>query len=536
MVYHLIFITKKFIYFKLYSTVEVNMEQNKNLDDNLNVQEATHSSLTQGKESIQSIPILKRRVLVGVGLPLAWFFSHHYLAAPRGFYQALFWPVFLLVGFWFLSDLIKTKDLMVYLTATAVISSSIHSAIYASDPLSFLNFIALPILSVFVLLLATQKHNNLSLRPFLATLDSLLTGPFRSLVFIPSLLRNQARSKKESPSNQHLKDIGFGVLITLPLLYLLINLLSSSDLAFQSTLNGLFNRFLNNFQLTNTLWRIAASLLALIYFLGVLLTIRTRKAKDSPFVHSKHHSPTISLIILGSVDLLYALFFFTQLKSLYFPKTQLTALNQSISQYARSGFFSLLLVMAINLFLLWYLSSFTRPNKQFDLAMKIGYFLMFLFTANMIASSFYKMALYESEFGYTHLRLFVKFALIFFAFGLLILILFAFQRIQDILKPLTILALSLYMVLNFLNLDGIIVHRAKEIYATHNRLDIDYLSQLSADAYSAFEENFHLQTSTDAKIIELKDQYFNNLYLHFNDAQLKDHPLAQTVTELKIKP
>jgi hypothetical protein len=146
------------------------------------------------------------------------------------------------------------------------------------------------------------------------------------------------------------------------------------------------------------------------------------------------------------------------------------------------------------------------------------------------------MALYESEFGYTHLRLFVKFALIFFAFGLLILILFAFQRIQDILKPLTILALSLYMVLNFLNLDGIIVHRAKEIYATHNRLDIDYLSQLSADAYSAFEENFHLQTSTDAKIIELKDQYFNNLYLHFNDAQLKDHPLAQTVTELKIKP
>lgn len=512
------------------------MEQNIESDKNLNAQEVTHSSLIQGKASLQSIPITKRRALIGIGLPLAWFFSHHYLAAPRGFYQALFWPVFLLVAFWFLSDLVKTKNLMVYLPATAVISGAIHSAIYASDPLSFLNFFALPILSVFTLLLATQKHENLNLRPFLATLDSLLIGPFRSLVFIPSLLKDQTRSKKESHSNQLLKDIGLGVLITIPLLYLLMSLLSNSDVVFQASLHGLINRFINNFQLTNTLWRICAALLALVYFLGVLLSIRTRKANHSQFAHSKQHAPTISLIILGSVDMLYALFFFSQLQSLYFPKAQLTALNQSISQYARSGFFSLLVVMAINLFLLWYLSSFTRPSKPFDLAMKIGYFLMFLFTANMIASSFYKMALYESEFGFTHLRLFVKFALIFFACGLLVLILFAFQRIQDILKPLTLLALSLYIILNFINLDGIIVHRAKNIYSTQGRLDIYYLSQLTADAYSAFEEHFQFQTSTDVEVIKLKDQYFNNLYHDFNEAPLKDHPLAQTLTELKIKP
>ena len=512
------------------------MEQNINLEKNLNALPKTRSSLDQGKELIQSVPTIKRRLLVGVGLPLAWFFSHHYLAAPRGFYQALFWPVFLLVALWFLSDLIKTKNLLVFLAAAAVISGSIHSAIYASNLLSFLNFIALPILSVFTLLLATQKYENLSLEPFLATLDSLLIGPFRSLAFIPSLLKDPAKSKKQAPSNQLLKDIGLGVLITLPLLYLLINLLSSSDLAFQASFNGLINRFLNDFQLTNSLWQIGASFLALVYFLGVLLTIRTRKPNNQLFAYSNQHSPTISLIILGSVDLLYALFFFTQLKSLYFPKAQLTALNQSISQYARSGFFSLLLVMAINLFLLWYLSSFTRPSKQFDLAMKIGYLLMFIFTANMIASSFYKMALYESEFGYTHLRLFVKFALIFFACGLLVLIFFAFQRIQNILKPLTILALSLYMVLNFMNLDGIIVQRAKEIYTTHGRLDIDYLSTLSADAYSAFENNFNFQTATDGQIIELKEQYLNTLYQHFNEDQLKDHPLALTLTELRIKP
>ena len=490
----------------------------------------------EDKKIIQSIPTAKRRLLAVIGLPLSWFFSHHYLAAPRGFYQALFWPVFLALAFWFFKDTIQKKDGLMFVSLGAAISGSIHSALYASDPLSFINFLALPILSVFTLLLATQSYERLTLRPFLSTLDSLLIGPFRSLRFIPAFLKDSSSLKKEAKSHQLLKEVSIGLLITLPLLYLLINLLSSSDVAFQASLNELMDRFLNNLQLTNTLWRIVTSLIALVYFLGVLLSIRLSKTDRPISVPSTQHSPVISLIILGSVDLLYALFTVTQLQSLYFPKTQLTAMNQSISQYARSGFFSLLVVMAINLFLLWYLSSFTQMNKQFDSAMKLGYLLMFLFTANMIASSFYKMALYESEFGYTHLRLFVKFALVFFAFALLILIPFVLHRIQDILKPLTLLALSLYIVLNFINLDGIIVQRSHEIYATHGRLDIDYLSNLSADAYSNFEKSFNFEKSTDPQVIELKNQYLSNLYHHFYEPQLQDHPLAQTLTELRIKP
>lgn len=493
------------------------------------------SPWSEGKKVIQSIPAAKRRLLAGIGLPLSWFFSHHYLAAPRGFYQALFWPVFLTLAFWFLKDTIHKKDALMLVSLGATISGSIHSALYASDPLSFLNFLALPILSVFTLLLATQNYGRLTLRPFLSTLDSLLIGPFRNLRFIPSFIKDTS-PKKEAKSHQLLKEVSIGLLITLPLLYLLINLLSSSDVAFQASLNELMNRFLNNLQLTSMFWRIVTSLIALIYFLGVLLSIRLSKTDRPISVASTQHSPVISLIILGSVDLLYALFTVTQLQSLYFPKTQLTAMNQSISQYARSGFFSLLVVMAINLFLLWYLYSFTQSNKRFDPAMKLGYLLMFLFTANMIASSFYKMALYESEFGYTHLRLFVKFALVFFAFALIILILFVLHRIQDILKPLTLLALSLYIVLNFINLDGIIVQRSHEIYATHGRLDIDYLSSLSADAYSDFQKSFNFEESSDQQVIQLKDQYLSNLYRHFYESQLQDHPLAQTLTELRIKP
>lgn len=84
------------------------------------------------------------------------------------------------------------------------------------------------------------------------------------------------------------------------------------------------------------------------------------------------------------------------------------------------------------------------------------YLCLTLFTMNLIASSIYKMNLYETAYGYTYLRLFVKFALVFFSLGLALMILYMMKATREIIKPLTMLAISMYIILSLLNLEGFI--------------------------------------------------------------------------------
>lgn len=494
------------------------------------------SVIARDRAALQSVPAAKRRLLVLFGLPMAWFFVNYYMDAPRGFHMALFWPAFLFVGLWYFKAEIRRIDLPVILSGLAVFCGAVHAALYASDPLSGINFLALPILSVFTLLLATGSHSAFTLRPFFSTLDSLLIAPFRSLVFIPSFIRDPNKAVRTSPSfHQTLKEGLTGLFVAAPLLFVLLLLLMRADAGFADSLGGFFSRLLADFRLTETMGRLIVTLIALVYFLSVIIAIRLNSTLPALEIRpQKNQSATVSLILLWSVNALYAVFTLTQLRTLYFPSTELTALNQNIAQYARSGFFSLLVVLAINLLLLWYLSSFTKTTVMQARSLKAGYLLMILFTANMIASSFYKMSLYEAEFGYTHLRLLVKFALVFFSLGLVILTLYLTGRLRDVLKPLTMLALLLFMALSLLNLDGLIAAKASDIYRLRGRLDTEYLSRLSADALPAMSRSFDFEGTSDPRVIALKDRYTHNLYTGLDQMHLKDRPLAYTLSELRL--
>lgn len=495
------------------------------------------SRLAGSKELIQTIHPMRRRLLTLFGIPMAWFFANHYLATPRGFYQALFWPFFVLVGFWFFKDYLRYRDITVAFALGAVLAGSAHAALYASVPLSVINFIGLPLLAVFSLILALRSHPNMTPRPFLTALDVLLTGPLRSLYYLPGFLRSPGHKPVKATSRKTAQDVVIGLLITLPLILFLLSLLTRADAEFARSLGSFWQNFLSGFQLSQAASRIVGTLMALVYFLGVIITLLlTRDHPPMVISTDSKHSSTISLVVLWSVNTLYALFTLTQFRTLYFPKTALSAMNQSISQYARSGFFSLLLVLAINLLLLWVLYSFTNDSPLTNRWMKSGFLLMMLFTANMIISSFYKMGLYESEFGYTHLRLFVKFALIFFALGLILVGLHLAGKNRSLLKSLTLLALSLYMVLNLLNLDGLIAVKAQSIYQNRGRLDIAYLSELTADAYGPMKAAFQFDQSSDPRIIELKNKYTGKIYHDLNDEYLLLHPLARTLSELRIRP
>lgn len=489
-------------------------------------------------ETIQDIPTARRRLLAALAIPLAWFFAYPYLEAPRGFHMALFWPVFLLVSLWFLKERVTRRDLPVILSALAVLAGSVHAALYASPEMNVLNFFLLPLLAVFCLILATRKSPTVSLKSYVGTLDVLLIKPLLAFVYtLPFLAEPKTLPGKGQTDHRLLKEILVGLLLSAPLLLLLVILLSDADAGFAFLMVNILDGFFLNFTLQDALERFLRTAVLSLYFLGVMMgVLLTRSAKEDGLGLKKSQSPTISLIILWSVDLVYLLFTLVQLRTLYFPREALDSMSQGIAHYARSGFFSLLLVLAINLFLLWLLSSITEESQKSRPALILGYSLMALFTANMIASSFYKMQLYELEYGYTYLRLFVKFALVFFSISLILTALHLAGRVKELLLALTVSALSLYIALSLINLDAIIARRASQIYASSHRLDTSYLSQLSADAHSTMQDVFRFDTTEDPQLLALQSQYTDNLRQSLQSPELIQHPLALTLMERSITP
>lgn len=487
---------------------------------------------------LQSTHTMRRRVLFALAIPMAWFFMNNYLEAPRGFNMALFWPVFLLVTLWYFNGQTLKKDPAAWLTIAAAGAGSWHSAMYAAEEMSALNFLALPLLSVFCLLTATRKNPDISAGTYSRTLDTLIIKPFLSLIYlIPFLSLPGGTSKSQTHDRKLLKEVALGLLIAGPLVFFLLILLSNADAGFSTLVNGFLDGFLLNFTLTNAMANIARTAIGIFYFLGIVMGIQlNRQKEDLRTSIPRTQSPIVSLIVLWSVNTLYLIFTATQFRSLYFPKTALTSMDQGLAQYAREGFFYLLMVIGINLFLLWIISSITQRKKSFLLIFRLGYILMGLFTANMILSSFYKMHLYEQEYGFTYMRLFVKFALIFFSIGLLITALFLMGKLKNLLKALTLTALSLYIVLNLLNLDGIIAAKAARIYETNGRLDVPYLSSLSADAYPSLKKSFHFDSTSDPQIIHLKKAYTDHLYSEISHIRSSSQPLATTLSELRVKP
>lgn len=487
---------------------------------------------------LQSVSTMRRRVLLLLAFPLAWFFMNNYLEAPRGFHMALFWPTFLIITLWYFKDQVLRRDLLTWLTGAAVMAGSLHAALYASQEMNFLNFFMLPILSVFCLLTATRYTKDITLGTYLHTLDTLIIKPFLSVIYAVPFLSLPKGSKRQEIGNRRLmRDILIGIFIAAPLVLFLVILLTNADAGFSQLMDGFLNGILLNFTLTSTMTNLMRALVGLLYFLGVVIGIQlNQKGEELKIQGLKSQSPTVSLIVLWSVNLLYLVFTITQLATLYFPGTAISSLDQGIAHYARSGFFSLLVVLGINLFLLWIISSLTRQKESLKTAFQLGYLLMGLFTANMILSSFYKMYLYEMEYGYTYMRLFVKFSLVFFSIGLILTGLFLMAKLTRLLKALTITALSLFIFLNLLNLDAIIARRSGEIYKTRGRLDIPYLTSLSADAYQELNKTFQLDTTSDPNLIELKSIYTENLFRDMNDPIFRHEPLAFTVSELMLKP
>lgn len=182
----------------------------------------------------------------------------------------------------------------------------------------------------------------------------------------------------------------------------------------------------------------------------------------------------------------------------------------SYAEYARQGFFQLMFVSVINISIILFSKLYEdKENKSNNKYVNIMSLIMIILTFIIIISSFLRMNMYESEYGYTLLRLLVYFALITESIALLPTCIYIFNSNFKITKYYLIIGIIAYVVLNYSNVDYIIAYRNINRYYETNKLDIDYLENDDTDNIQLLVELYN--KTDDQNIHNSLVTYFKNL-------------------------
>ncbi len=374
---------------------------------------------------------------------------------------------------WFLiyslkiNNKIKNKKGLLFIIPIIILS--LNYLLFNIPVFKILNIITIPIL--FTMMYVYTMKQTYNLNDLLNKIVSLLIEPFNCVSKVLNLLfgKNTKEKKKK-------KDY-LSFLLIIPIIIIVIFLLASADAEFSGIFENLFSSITLPKLSENVGTIIFKIIFGIIFFLYVsavtnylLFNFQNKKDIDNKLITIKGSAIKVLLITL---NIIYILFDIIQIKSLILHST---SMDITYAEYARQGFFQLMLVSAINLVVI--LTTKSNETKKDTAFNKIMCITMILLTSIIILSSFIRMNMYESAYGCTMLRVLVYIALIVEIVLLIPTIMYILDKKINILKYYLIILISAYSFINLLPLNNLIAQRNLNRYYNHHRLDVDYLKEL----------------------------------------------------------
>ncbi len=324
-------------------------------------------------------------------------------------------------------------------------------------------------------------------------------------------------------------SIILGIFISLPFVVFLLIMLSSADLVFSVKVENTLEWFSKMLDL-ELIFKIIFGMIAGLYLFGLIYIVFAEKKSDSQNaiftleIRPKNADTIVINILLSSILLVYTLFIFIQFKYLFAGSVLPGNLNYA--EYARRGFFELIFLSFLNIGLilltvyLYKEKIYVQRNKWSNLT-KIFMIYLCAVTFVMLISSFYRMYLYDQEYGFTRLRVLVYGFLIFESIGLIITAAFIMRPEFNIMAVYMVIGLCYYLCLNVVQIDYIIAKHNVDMYLAKetDSLDIDYLMSLSVDAapqIARLVENNNADIMTRYKA----DLYFKNIEENYSSDSL----------------
>lgn len=196
------------------------------------------------------------------------------------------------------------------------------------------------------------------------------------------------------------------------------------------------------------------------------------------------------MVPLGAVVALFVVFVGFQVPTLFGGQGHvLTTEGLTNAEYARQGFWQLLAVTVLTLLVIAVtVAKARRDDRRERIALRALLGALCLLSLVIVASALHRMSLYEQQYGYTTLRLFVT-AVEWWLASVFVLVLVSGVRMSGRWLPravgvgavLTVLALAA------LNPDAYIARHNVDRFEQTGRIDTSYVGGLSADADAELE-------------------------------------------------
>ena len=350
----------------------------------------------------------------------------------------------------------------------------------SNDLLVFLDIVtSLILLLVIAEISFFSKMKKLSLQDFL----KIFFLPFKFFQPAFQTLSNIFLLRGAKEDRKILSQILRGIIMTIPALFVFLLLFSSADLIFQKYVSEILS-IENEMEL---FLRFLLILIVTIVFIGAYTySFREKGETIMPQSSNKHAVEQIeSSIILGSINILFSIFIIVQMTYLFGGESNISAQGFTYAEYARRGFFELIAVAVISLFLLLITEKYAiKKEAEHTLSFKILSTALITQVILIMVSAFIRLSLYEEAYGFTTLRLYSHAFIILLAFIFCLLFYKIFQDDREsafILRVLISIAFFLAFM-NLLNPDAFIARRNIERFERIGKIDIDYLGSLSDDA------------------------------------------------------
>ena len=280
-----------------------------------------------------------------------------------------------------------------------------------------------------------------------------------------------------------------GALITLPLVLVAAGLLSRADLLFERLASGVLEFICQHLDLAAA--KVVLGLLAAPFLFSLLYAL----GRPRPLMEKKNAGcgmeldRVVPVMVLAGLDALYLLFAGVQSAALFGGPAYLERMGISYAEYARTGFFQLAFITALNLTVLLVLLQWTRRQGRGWRLIQVLSYLLAALSGVILVSAVWRMTLYVAAYGLS-----VKRALTYWGMAMMALLLAAACRKVAraefrFFRFAAVAVLAGWLVLNYMSVDSLTARYnvARFQAGQLETVDLNYLSNLPYEALPALE-------------------------------------------------
>lgn len=378
-----------------------------------------------------------------------------------------------------------------------------------------MNYIGLLILVISLMLHQFYQDGKWSFGKYWSVIGTIILDTIASVGFPVQHAKEYKKSYKNREEvvikNSNLKNVAKGIGIAFPLAVIVLALLVSADSIFGDYFTEFMKEMIFHWDLFGSL-----ILTVFIFFIsyGFIGALAKKEVKEE-LERGKGEAVT-AITFTSILSLIYLLFSGVQVMGLFMGQLQLPY-GYTYAEYARQGFFQLLLVCIINIILVLICMALFKDNFILRIMLTVISGCTFI----MIFSSAYRMYLYITVYQLTFLRIFVLWSLLVIFLLLTGIVISIFRNKFPLFKYSMVVVTVLYICLAFSRPDYLI---AKENLTAINQMteadnytyaDYCYLATLSADAAPIILNETNLNQMSNCDLEEVME-YRNKIKRKYN--------------------